>query len=63
MNSFFDKKDRNALIEMRDIFNVSYLLVDKRRDINEWLALFDDKLVRKAYANSDVDIYQILKGA
>lgn len=62
LNSFFDKKDRNALIEMRDKFNVSYLLVDRRRDINEWLVSFDDKLVRKAYANADVDIYRILKG-
>ncbi len=63
LSSFFDKKDRGALIEMRDKFNVSYVLVDKRRELNVWLMSFDEELMYKVYSNSDVDIYQILKSS
>jgi hypothetical protein len=60
LNRFFKNKDKSALTEMKDYFKVSYLLVDKRRDTNEWLRLIDHNLIQLTYSNKDVDIYKIL---
>lgn len=60
LERFFEGREKDALLTIKDKYKVSYLLIDKRREPNIWLRAVSGGLLKLRYFNDDVDIYQII---